>query len=98
MGLFRRKKNLSIEELNKINEERWKTHPVETALETETRILEEANVDPEIIKEFTSFKFTNEGYNVDKGGKEYWACGHHESLVKFETKEDYVAHHMRAHG
>lgn len=102
MRLFRRKKNYSIDDLNKINQERWKNIDVaeqyrKSQILQEIQSLRDANVDEDVIEQYM-LSHGLEGKNVDENGKEYWLCGHCSSIIKFNTREEYISHHFRVHG
>jgi hypothetical protein len=100
--LFHKNKHYSIDELNKINQERWKKEdPAESEEKSivlnELKALKDSNVDDDIVEQFMlSHGF--EGKNTDDTGNEYWLCGHCSNIVKFKTREEYITHHFRVHG
>ena len=97
----REKKGYSIEELNKINESKWKNNnPVEKEFQKQIReeiqALREAKGDEDKMEQIMlnhGFK----GKNIDENGEPYWVCSHCSDKVKFKTREDYITHHFQVH-
>ncbi len=95
----REKKGYSVEELNKINELRWKkNNPVEKEfqkqIQEEIQALRKANGDEDKMEQIMlnhGFK----GKNIDENGEPYWVCSHCSD--KFNTREDYITHHFQVH-
>jgi len=97
----REKKGYSVEELNKINESKWKkNNPIDKEFQKEIhakiQALRDANADDNEIEQLMlSHGF--EGKNIDENGKSYWVCGNCSPKIKFNTREDYINHHFQVH-
>ena len=88
------KRKHTVEELNRINQERWaKSDPVEEDIIDFKIFLKRTGVDDSIIEDILSRH--HDGKNIDEKGNEYWVCGC--SSFKFSTKEEYIMHHYRVH-
>ena len=80
----------------------WKRNREREILAKEEKIpLEELRHDPYFAKKLREkdFKeiFGKEGKNVDENGNEYWQCGQHTEPMRFDSVEDYEAHHRQNH-
>ena len=96
MNFFKRrnKNKRTIEEQNKVNREYWKKNNV--VKDDIEKLMKEFGISEEDMIKYIAI--SDEGKNISNEGKEYWICNHCIRVVRFTSRDDYIAHHFREHG
>ena len=94
MGLFRRKNKSIIEEQNKAKSYEGDVDFMDIAREAQQ--LRSTNMSEEDVQNWLINQLPEGRIRIDD--KRMWICRSCENARKFDTKEDYIAHRMSAHG